>query len=271
MHHNNSRFLVTVLSKTIWKIIVSKKKIVISLAIIAGLSTPTAFAGEWSIGGSVLSQVTPYNGAKSKDYLLPVPLVNYQSENFYFATLAAGYYLWNSPKDQLSVDVHYYPQAFKPSDSDDEQMKKLNRRRDTVMGGFTYKHHESWGSLRGIISGDLLGKSNGIIADAAYLYPFELGNWSLQPGIGAVWENKKQNRYAYGISQGESQRSGLAEYRPNDSWRPYVEISANYKFAENWDFFAMGRVDRLPSEVKDSPMVNKSVTAILWTGVTYTF
>ncbi|HHE7624681.1 TPA: MipA/OmpV family protein, partial [Proteus mirabilis] len=125
--------------------------------------------------------------------------------------------------------------------------------------------------LRGIISGDLLGKSNGIIADAAYLYPFELGNWSLQPGIGAVWENKKQNRYAYGISQGESQRSGLAEYRPNDSWRPYVEISANYKFAENWDFFAMGRVDRLPSEVKDSPMVNKSVTAILWTGVTYTF
>ncbi len=88
MHHNNSRFLVTVLSKTIWKIIVSKKKIVISLAIIAGLSTPTAFAGEWSIGGSVLSQVTPYKGAKSKDYLLPVPLVNYQSENFYFATLA---------------------------------------------------------------------------------------------------------------------------------------------------------------------------------------
>lgn len=82
MHHNNSRFLVTVLSKTIWKIIVSKKKIVISLAIIAGLSTPTAFAGEWSIGGSVLSQVTPYKGAKSKDYLLPVPLVNYQSENF---------------------------------------------------------------------------------------------------------------------------------------------------------------------------------------------
>ena len=51
------------------------------------------------------------------------------------------------------------------------------------MGGFTYKHHESWGSLRGIISGDLLGKSNGIIADAAYLYPFELGNWSLQPGM----------------------------------------------------------------------------------------
>lgn len=60
------------------------------------------------------------------------------------------------------------------------------------MGGFTYKHHESWGSLRGIISGDLLGKSNGIIADAAYLYPFELGNWSLQPGIGAVWENKSR-------------------------------------------------------------------------------
>ncbi|MBI6530525.1 MipA/OmpV family protein [Proteus vulgaris] len=249
----------------------SNKKIIISLAVIAGLSTPAAFAGEWSIGGSVLAQVTPYKGAKSKDYLLPVPQVNYQSENFYFATLAAGYYLWNTPKDQLSVDLHYYPQAYKPSDSDDEQMKKLNRRRDTMMGGFTYKHHESWGSLRAIVSGDMLGKSNGIIADAAYLYPFELGNWSFQPGAGIVWENKKQNRYTYGITHAESQRSGLAEYTPNDSWRPYFEISANYKFAEKWNFFAMGRVDHLPSEVKDSPMVNKSVTAIVWTGVTYTF
>ncbi|MDM3646372.1 MipA/OmpV family protein, partial [Proteus mirabilis] len=79
------------------------------------------------------SQVTPYKGAKSNDYLFPVPLVNYQSEIFFFATLAAGYFLWNSPKDQLSVVVHYYPQAFNPSDSDDEQMNNLNRRRDTVM------------------------------------------------------------------------------------------------------------------------------------------
>nr|WP_318564845.1 MipA/OmpV family protein [Providencia stuartii] len=33
----------------------------------------------------------------------------------------------------------------------------------------------------------------------------------------------------------------------------------------------MGRIDRLPNEVKDSPMVNKSVSAIVWSGVTYTF
>lgn len=255
---------------TSWKIIVTKKSIS-ALAIIAILASPSAFAGEWSVGGSVLAQIKPYKGAKSKDYLLPVPMVNYQSENFYFATLAAGYYLWNAPQDKFSIDVHYYPQAFKPSDNDDEQMKKLNRRRDTLMGGFTYKHDESWGSLRGIFSADLLGKSNGIIADAAYLYPFQLGDWSFQPGVGVVWQNKKQNRYAYGISHSESQRSGLAEYSPNDSWKPYVEISANYNMTQNWKFFAKGRVDRLSSEIKDSPMVNKSATAILWTGVTYSF
>ncbi|HCH50718.1 MAG TPA: MltA-interacting protein MipA [Proteus sp.] len=247
------------------------KKTIISLAIIAGLSAPTAFAGEWSIGGSVLAQVTPYKGVKSKDYLLPVPMVNYESENFYFATLAAGYYLWNAPKDKLSVDLHYYPQAFKPGDSDDAQMKKLDRRRDTLMGGFTYKHQEDWGSLRAIISADLLGKSDGVIADAAYLYPFKAGNWSLQPGLGVVWDSKKQNQYAYGVKHSESQRSGLAEYNPSDSWRPYVELSANYKMTDSWNFFAMGRVDHLSSEVKDSPMVNKSVTAIVWTGVTYKF
>ncbi|HFP8666968.1 TPA: MipA/OmpV family protein [Providencia stuartii] len=52
---------------------------------------------------------------------------------------------------------------------------------------------------------------------------------------------------------------------------PYVELSGNYKFNDNWSAFAMGRIDRLPNEVKDSPMVNKSVSAIVWSGVTYTF
>ncbi|MCS6751739.1 MipA/OmpV family protein, partial [Proteus mirabilis] len=64
---------------------------------------------------------------------------------------------------------------------------------------------------------------------------------------------------------------GLDEYRPGSSWTPYVEVSGHYQFDENWSAFAMGRIDLLPSEAKDSPMVDKKHTSILWTGVTYTF
>ncbi|HEM7131100.1 MULTISPECIES: MipA/OmpV family protein [Providencia] len=242
-----------------------------TLAVALSVLSGAAFAGTWSVGGSVLAQSTPYKGIKSRDYVTPVPIVNYDSENFYFHTLAAGYYLWNDTQDQLSLDAFYYPQFFKPKDNDDKAMRELDRRRDTVMTGLTYRHNADWGTLRTNISGDILGISNGIHGEFAYLYGFEGDKWSITPGLGIKWDSKNQNRYEYGISSKESRNSGLKRYNPGSSWTPYVEVTGNYRFDENWTVFAMGRVDRLPSEVKDSPMVNKDVSAIMWTGVTYTF
>lgn len=150
-------------------------------------------------------------------------------------------------------------------------MRELDRRRDTVMGGFTYKHKADWGTLRFIGSGDMLGISNGLRAETAYLYSFQADKWTLTPGIGIKWDSENQNRYEYGISSKESRNSGLKRYQPGSSWTPFLELSGNYRFDENWTAFAAGRVDHMSSEVKDSPMVNKSVSAIVWTGFTYTF
>lgn len=242
-----------------------------TLAVALGMLSSAAVAGTWSVGASVLAQSTPYKGIKSRDYVTPVPVINYEGENFYFHTLAAGYYLWNDGVDQLSLDAYYYPQFFKPKDNDDNAMRELDRRRDTVMGGFTYKHKADWGILRFIGSGDMLGISNGLRAETAYLYSFQADKWTLTPGIGIKWDSENQNRYEYGISSKESRNSGLKRYQPGSSWTPFLELSGNYRFDENWTAFAAGRVDHMSSEVKDSPMVNKSVSAIVWTGFTYTF
>ena len=242
-----------------------------SLAVVLGMLSSTAFAGTWSVGASVLAQSTPYKGVKSRDYVTPFPMVNYDSENFYFHTLAAGYYLWNDKVDQLSIDAYYYPQFFRPKDNDDRAMRELDRRRDTAMAGLTYRHKAEWGTIRAIGSGDVLGISNGLRGELAYLYGFNGDKWSITPGIGIKWDSKNQNNYEYGISSKESRHSGLDRYKPGSSWTPYLELSGNYRFDENWTAFASGRVDRLSNEVKDSPMVNKSVSAIILTGVSYKF
>lgn len=244
----------------------------LSLSLLTAMSA-SAFAddGKWSVGASVLYQEQAYRGTKTSDKFMPVPMVNYEGKNFYFHTLATGYYLWNDKKDQLSVDLFYYPQAYRAKDNKDSRMRKLDNRRDTAMAGLSYRHHEEWGTLRTNFSGDILGKSDGMRFDAAYLYGFEGDSWSVQPGVGVIWSSEKQNRYEYGITDSESRRSGLDEYRPGSSWTPYIEVTGHYQFDENWSAFAMGRIDLLPSEAKDSPMVDKKYTSILWTGVTYTF
>lgn len=228
-------------------------------------------AGKWSIGTSILMQSTPYKGVKTKDYITPLPVINYEGESLYFHTLTAGYYVWKEAKNTLSLDANYAPQFFNPKENDDADMRQLNHHRNTVMSGATYQHNENWGILRASMFTDILGISHGSRVDTAYLYPFTSNYWWLKSGIGLTWNSKKQTRYEYGVTRKESQDSGLADYQPGDNWTPYVELSGQYRFNERWAMFALARVEHVPSDIQDSPMVNKSVSSLVWTGLTYTF
>lgn len=73
------------------------------------------------------------------------------------------------------------------------------------------------------------------------------------------------------ISRKESTRSGLRNYTPNDSWSPYLEMSANFNFLGNWNVYGLARYTRMSDEITDSPMVNKSWSGLISTGITYAF
>ncbi|MBW7983258.1 MipA/OmpV family protein [Enterobacillus tribolii] len=233
------------------------------------LAAGGAQAGTWSLGASALVGTNMYRGYDTKVY--PVPVIDYEGDSFYFHTLNVGYYLWKDAHNKLSIDAFYSPFEFKPGDSDDWRMKQLDKRRGTLMAGFSYSHMQDWGTLRASFAGDVLDNSDGMIGDLSYLYPFDFGNWSFKPGVGVTWSSDNQNDYYYGVSGHESARSTLDRYSPGDSWSPYLELSASYEITKQWNAFVMGRYIRLASEIKDSPMVDKSYTGVFWTGVTYTF
>jgi outer membrane protein len=228
-----------------------------------------ANAAPLSIGASVIYAESPYRGGQ--DRYIPLPVINYEGEDFWFRSLQGGYYLWKDPQNQLSLTLLGSPQEYKPSDNDLGDMKGLDKRRMTLMGGATYRHTADWGIVRTSLLGDVLNNSNGMIWDLTYLYRFQMGDFSLTPGIGATWNSANQNRYYYGVSGHESARTGISRYNPDDSWSPYVELSASYQIAPQWNASVMGRYIRFDSEIKDSPMIDKSGQALIWTGVSYTF
>jgi outer membrane protein len=179
--------------------------------------------------------------------------------------------LWNDNTDKLSVTAYWSPMYFKPGDSDSEQMRKLDRRKTTMMAGLSYVHNTQYGFLRTTLAGDTLGNSNGITWDTAWLYRYTNGNLTLTPGIGLEWNSDNQNEYYYGVSQHESNRSGMRSYDPDSSWNPYLELSANYRFLGDWSVYGVARYTRLSNEITDSPMVDKSWSGLISTGITYTF
>ncbi|ACZ77019.1 MltA-interacting MipA family protein [Dickeya parazeae Ech586] len=239
-------------------------------ATLAGaVTTGTALAEEFSLGVGAVGGTVLYRGDSGHVY--PFPMVNYDGDNFYLRGLQGGYYLWNDSQNKLSLTAYYNPFGFRPGDSDDSQMKQLDRRRGTLMAGLAYRYDAQWGTLRTVFAGDTLDYSNGLVWDSAYLYRFNAGNWSLTPGVGVTWSSENQNRYYYGVTGDEAARSGLRNYQPNDGWSPYVELSAGYQINSNWSSWVSGRYIHLSDEVKDSPMVDKSYNLMLGGGVSYRF
>ncbi|EBO3633855.1 MipA/OmpV family protein [Salmonella enterica] len=242
----------------------------LALGVIIATSVNVAQAeSNLTLGAGVGVVEHPYKDYDSDVY--PVPIVTYESDNFWFRSLGGGYYLLNNNTNKLSVMAYWSPMYFKPGDSDDNRLRQLDKRKSTMMTGFSYVHNTQYGFLRTSVAGDMLDNSNGIVWDLAWLYRYTNGGLTLTPGIGVEWNSENQNEYYYGISHRESYRSGLRNYVPESSWNPYLELSANYNLLGNWSVYGTARYTRLSDEVTNSPMVDKSWTGLLSTGITYKF
>ena len=243
---------------------------VLTLGVLIATSVAPAMAeSRFSLGAGVGVLESPY-----KDYdreVRPVPVITYESDNFWFRGLGGGYYLWNDESDKLSIMAYYSPFEFQPKDSGDWQLRQLDKRKATMMAGLSYIHNTPYGFLRTSLAGDTLDKSNGISWDLAWLYRYTNGGLTLTPGIGVEWSSENLNDYYYGVSRQESRRSGLDRYEADSDWSPYLELSASYKLTDDWSVYGLGRYTHLASEIKDSPMVDKSWAGAFSAGVTYSF
>ncbi|XTZ36810.1 MipA/OmpV family protein [Salmonella enterica] len=242
----------------------------LALGVLTATAAMAANAEEtFSLGVGVGVEETPYKEYDRK--VVPVPVITYEGDDFWFRGLGGGYYLWNDGSDKLSVTAFYFPWGFKPKDSDDQQLRRLDRRKSTMMMGLSYIHDTQYGFLRTTLGGDVLDNSNGIIWDLAWLYRYTNGALTLTPGIGVEWASDSQNEYYYGVSRSESRRSGLDSYDPDNSWSPYLELTASYRLTDSWSVYGSGRYTHISDEIKDSPMVDKSWAGLFSAGVTYRF
>ena len=203
---------------------------------------------------------------------LPYLNIQYEKDNFFINGLDVGLHLYKTNNYSFSAIAHYYGFNFKPDDSSDWHLKQLDKRRAAVMTGIAYNYHSDWGKINSTVAFDITGNSDSIIIDTAYSYPLTLSlQWTVTPGMGIKWNNKKHNRYYYGISHNESLRSGLTAYAPQSSWSPYAELNNNFKITNQLNFNIVIRATQLDSEIKDSPMVSKNYNASALASINYSF
>jgi outer membrane protein len=171
----------------------------------------------------------------------------------------------------LSVNVSYLSQSFDASENDDSRMRLLDDRDSSMTVGAAYSLRGDWGQTKLEFSADVLDTNNGFIADASYAYPFRLSFLKLKPFAGIEWTSENYNDYYYGVSSGESNRSGLREYAANGGFSPYMGLSVKYGLTEDIDMRLSGKIKKLSGEITDSPMVDKDVTSSFAFGLSYSF
>jgi len=227
-------------------------------------------AADFSLGLGGFLTTSPYH-AKRDDYSV-WPVVNYDNDIWYIQGDEIGGYLINSDTNELKVKAYYFDQDYKPKNGRGRAMRRLDKRQNTIMSGVSYQYTGAYGAIHTQVATDTRNRSQGVVANLAYLNLVQLNKrLSLIPELGLDWANGQQTRYYYGISPGESARSGLTTYRPSANATPYVSLMTVYNVTPQWDTYASARSNFLPATVRNSPMVNADRTYAFAVGVNYNF
>lgn len=229
-----------------------------------------ASASPLTIGAGALWLQSTYKGDNNRFY--PIPLVDYQNQYFFVDGLQAGYIAWYDDANQLSLIATSSAHQFDSSHNHIDAMKRLSKRHLTMMMGGQWIHNASWGVVKTALTGDVLDQSNGFNWDSNYHYSFYLNDQLIvTPGVGFNWLSSHQADYYYGVSGGESMRTGIERYRADNSWSPYVELITAWRLSHAWTISAGGRYSRFTGDINNSPLLSRSGEAALWSGVSYTF
>lgn len=212
---------------------------------------------------------SPYKGNGGQ--FAALPQIDIDNGKFFIDDLSVGAYLYKTKNQEVTIDLSYLPHEFKPKDSNNTKLKKLDKRHATAIAELGYSLTTSIGNISTSIGGDVLNNSNSILADASYNLAFSGDKWTVLQTIGVGWANSNHNDYYYGISNHEAQRSGLPVYHAKSSFTPYAAFTSNYKMTKHINGFAGVRVDKLTGDVENSPMINHSFVPSVFAGIGYTF
>ena len=243
-----------------------------TISFVSLLGAQTLVFADLTVGLGVGVGQAPY-----KDYdniVAPLPVIQYQKDRFYIDGLKAGIHLYNAKATKLNVHVGYLPLEFKGSDTDDRALKQLDKRKSTMTAGIGLSHrfNQQKTEVKVSLDADILDNSNTLIVQAELNHAFQASDKvMIVPAAGLVWVNEDHNNYYFGISKKESAKSGLKQYSADSSVHPYLGVGVHYSMTDNVSSFGGVRIDFLSKEVKDSPMVDRSVTGAVAVGVTYTF
>lgn len=199
-----------------------------------------------------------------------VPTVFYESQRMYVRGNQLGVNLIKSQDKELSAYVQTAGDPYNPknAESDHQKLKKTN---GSIMAGGSYLYVTRLGGLQAQMATEVAGNSGGSLAKLSYLAKFKQGGLTVVPSAGVTWYDKNYNNHYYGISQAESDATGLNAYQPNAGFSPFVSVMATYAMDDSLSLFLNQNTSIHGNEQLNSPKVKDRTISATTVGLLYTF
>lgn len=212
-------------------------------------------AGILGLGVGVLTNNSPYRGAKSWN-VQPIPAISYIGDRIQILGLTAQCGILDWGNFALAATANYRFGAYREKDS--SYLQGMGNRKDTILGGLALQYKLPDGfKLSAGYEHDILDRAGGGTGHFGVAKAFQQNLLTISPKISLNWLTDKLADYEYGVSAVQARLDRTA-YHPGDAVNLEVGVTLFRELYKNWQIILSSSVVFLPSNIKDSPIVDQS-------------
>jgi outer membrane protein len=230
-------------------------------------------SSSWGLGLGAASSQKPYTGIDRETKAIPI----IQFENKYVRVFGPGLEvklpgLRIGDTQKLSFGLVGRFDLSGGYEADDVPiLAGMSERKGSLWAGAKAKWENGLANVTAEWTGDASGNSKGKLFSLGLDRTWRIGEHvMLTPRLAAKWQDSKYIDYYFGVRDSEV-RAGRAAYRGGSGMNTEVGLRGTYKFDRQHSVLLDARVTSLASEIKDSPLVDRSTDNSVFLGYVYRF
>lgn len=236
-------------------------------AVFAATSTFTQAAPErpsgWGLGVGTVASTNAISGADSR--IIVVPFIFYEGDDVYLRGPIAGWRFWNEGPLSFALNARAEFQSWKASDS--PQLTGMANRSMTAEAGLTASYRSEPLVFRAGLWQDVFDNHGGWEGMLSVAYPQRIApNLFVSPRIQLNWLSSQKSNYYFGVRPGEA-AAGRPVYRPGQTYTVGAGVRLQYWIDRNWTVQLNAGLSVLSDELRDSPIVDRSLLPSFILGV----
>ncbi|MGY1457767.1 MULTISPECIES: MipA/OmpV family protein [unclassified Luteimonas] len=222
-----------------------------------------------SAGLGFISRIeqSPYIDGGNRVDLLPLYL--YEGERFFLNADRVGVKIFNDDVHRFDAFLGRRLEGF-PEDEITPSLEGMEVRNTSIDLGVTYRHTQSWGTLRASLMHDVGGISDGSELSLGYSYDWRGERWLLRPDLRVSLRDSNLNNYYYGVAPHEATPDRPA-YAPGSGVNVSLGLYGSYSILKNWRLLGGVSVTALDGKIRNSPIIRDDLQPALFAGAVYDF